>query len=188
MRVYGNLFSLVAHTLKQTSHKDITETAASQVKYGTEVSQVSHFCQLGLVFDFTNCNNSGCCAIKIATITWRHRRQVQTPLSPSRSVSWLGWLVAGLLPGWPGIDLRPVHVGFVMDRVPLEQVFLRVRWFYSVPFHHCSIIIFHSSATDTNITFAPNATLSLCLWVHTVNKRMPEFGAFPHWHLDLFRR
>jgi hypothetical protein len=34
-------------------------------------------------------------------------------------------------------DPRPVHVGFLVDKVALEQIFLRVIWYFllSVSFH-----------------------------------------------------
>ena len=44
------------------------------------------------------------------------------------AVPWLRRLVAGLPPRRPGFDPRPVHVGFVVDKV------LRFS-----PFHRCSI-------------------------------------------------
>jgi hypothetical protein len=40
-----------------------------------------------------------------------------------RLTSWLRALVAGLSPRRPGFDLGPVHVGFVVDKVALGQVF-----------------------------------------------------------------
>jgi hypothetical protein len=49
---------------------------------------------------------------------------------------WLRRLVAGLSPRSPG----SVHVGFVVDKVALGQVFLRVlRFPLSLTFHRCSI-------------------------------------------------
>jgi hypothetical protein len=42
-----------------------------------------------------------------------------------------------------GLDARLVHVGFVLEKGALEQVFFRVlRFSPSVLFHHCSILIF----------------------------------------------
>jgi hypothetical protein len=41
-------------------------------------------------------------------------------------VPWLKRLVAGLSPRRPGITPRSVHVGCVVDKVALGQVFLRV--------------------------------------------------------------
>jgi hypothetical protein len=39
------------------------------------------------------------------------------------AVQWLRRLVAGLLPRRPGFDPGSVHVGFVVDKVALGQVF-----------------------------------------------------------------
>jgi hypothetical protein len=48
--------------------------------------------------------------------------------------------VAGLSPRRPGFDPGSVHVGFVVDKVALGQVFLRVLGFpLSISFHWCSI-------------------------------------------------
>jgi hypothetical protein len=35
------------------------------------------------------------------------------------------WFVDGLLPWRPGFDPKPVHVGFVVDKVTVGQVFLQ---------------------------------------------------------------
>jgi hypothetical protein len=42
------------------------------------------------------------------------------------AMSWLRSLVAGLSPRRPGFAPGSVHVGFVVDKVALEQVYLRV--------------------------------------------------------------
>jgi hypothetical protein len=42
------------------------------------------------------------------------------------AVPWLRRLVAGLSPRRPGFNPGPVHVGFMVDKVALGQVFLRV--------------------------------------------------------------
>jgi hypothetical protein len=49
-------------------------------------------------------------------------------------VPWLRWLVAGLSPRRPGFDPGSVHVGFVVDKVALGQVFPRVLRFSPVNF------------------------------------------------------
>ena len=49
-----------------------------------------------------------------------------------RAVSWLRRLVAGLSPRRPGFDSGSVHVGFVVDKVSLGQVFPRVLRFFPV--------------------------------------------------------
>jgi hypothetical protein len=50
----------------------------------------------------------------------------------SRAVPWLWPLVAWLSPRRPGLNPRPVRVGFVVGKVALGQAFLRVLWFSSV--------------------------------------------------------
>jgi hypothetical protein len=45
---------------------------------------------------------------------------------------WLRRLVAGLSPWMPGFTPWSVHVVFVVDKVALGQVFLRVLWFFSL--------------------------------------------------------
>jgi hypothetical protein len=47
---------------------------------------------------------------------------------------WLRRLVAGLSSRRPGFDPGSVHVGFVLDKVALEQVFTRVLRFSPVNF------------------------------------------------------
>jgi hypothetical protein len=43
----------------------------------------------------------------------------------------------------PGFDLKPVHVGIIVHKVSLQQVFLPVcRFPISASFHQCSIIIY----------------------------------------------
>jgi hypothetical protein len=49
-------------------------------------------------------------------------------------------LVAGLSPRRPGFDPGSVHMGFVVDKVALGQVFPRVlRFSLSISFHRCCI-------------------------------------------------
>jgi hypothetical protein len=48
------------------------------------------------------------------------------------AVPWLRRLVAGISPRRPGFDSRSVHVGFVVDKVVLGQVFPRVLLFSPV--------------------------------------------------------
>jgi hypothetical protein len=47
---------------------------------------------------------------------------------------WLKRLVAGLSLRRPGFDPGSVHVGFVVDKGALGQVFLQVLWFSAVNF------------------------------------------------------
>jgi hypothetical protein len=49
-------------------------------------------------------------------------------------VPWLRRLVAGLSPRKPGFDPGSVHVGFVVHKVALGQVFLRALRFFPVNF------------------------------------------------------
>jgi hypothetical protein len=50
------------------------------------------------------------------------------------AVPWLRQLVAGLLPRRPGVDPMSVHVGFVVDKAALGQVFPRLLRFSPVNF------------------------------------------------------
>jgi hypothetical protein len=46
-------------------------------------------------------------------------------------------------------EASSVHMGFVVNTVELEQVFLPVLWLIlSLLFHHCSILILSSPTTD----------------------------------------
>jgi hypothetical protein len=57
-----------------------------------------------------------------------------------QAVRWLRRLAAGLSPRWPGFDPGSAHVGFVVDKVALGQVFPRVlRISPVISFHRCSI-------------------------------------------------
>ena len=49
-----------------------------------------------------------------------------------QAVPWLRRLVAGLSPRRPGFDLGSVHVGFVVDKVALGQIFPRILRFSPV--------------------------------------------------------
>jgi hypothetical protein len=55
-------------------------------------------------------------------------------LSIVKAVPWLRRLAAGLPPRRPGFDPGSVHVGFLVDKVTLGQVFLRVLRFSAVNF------------------------------------------------------
>jgi hypothetical protein len=50
----------------------------------------------------------------------------------NRAVAWLRSLVAGFSPRRPGFAPGSIHVGFVVDKVTLGQVFLRVLRFSPV--------------------------------------------------------
>jgi hypothetical protein len=51
-----------------------------------------------------------------------------------KAVPWLRRLAAGLPPRRPGFDPGSVHVGFVVDKVALGQVFPQVLGFSPVSF------------------------------------------------------
>jgi hypothetical protein len=48
---------------------------------------------------------------------------VEVVLQTEMAVPWLKRLVAGLSPRRPGFDPGSVHVGFVVDKLALEQFF-----------------------------------------------------------------
>jgi hypothetical protein len=50
------------------------------------------------------------------------------------AVRWLRRLVDGLPLRRPGLDLGSVHVGFMVNKVTLRQIFTRVIWFSPVNF------------------------------------------------------
>jgi hypothetical protein len=58
---------------------------------------------------------------------------------------YLRLLIAEFSPRGPAFSPRSVHVVFVVDRVALEQIFLRVLRFSSVLFHRCSVFTHASS-------------------------------------------
>jgi hypothetical protein len=66
-------------------------------------------------------------AVAVSNVTW--------------AVPWLRRLAAGLPPRRPGFDPRSVHVGFVVDKVALGQVFPPEFFGFplSISFHRCSI-------------------------------------------------
>jgi hypothetical protein len=53
----------------------------------------------------------------------------------SEAVLGLRWLVAGLSPRSTGFAAGSIHVGFVVDKVALGQVFLRVLRFFPCQYH-----------------------------------------------------
>jgi hypothetical protein len=61
-----------------------------------------------------------------------------------RAVPWLRRLVAGLSPRSPGFAPGSIHVGFVVDKVALGQVFLSSSFFpVSIIPPSFSILIYH---------------------------------------------
>jgi hypothetical protein len=65
-------------------------------------------------------------------------------------VPWLRRLAAGLPPPTPGFDPGSVHVGFMVDKVALEQVFPRVLRFPPVSFIPS---VLHYQEKDKKIIF-----------------------------------
>jgi hypothetical protein len=63
----------------------------------------------------------------------------------SWAVPWLRSLVAGLSPQRPGFAPGSIHLGFVMDKVALGKVFLRVLRFspVNISFHRRSPNLYH---------------------------------------------
>jgi hypothetical protein len=60
-------------------------------------------------------------------------------------VPWLRSLVGGLSPRRPGLAPGSIHVGFIVDKVPLGQDFLRVLRFspVNISFHRRSPNSYH---------------------------------------------
>jgi hypothetical protein len=72
------------------------------------------------------------------------------------AVPWLRRLVAGLPLRRPGFDPGSVHVRFVVDKVALGQVFLRVVGLpLSVSFHWCYIFFCVVKGPAADATDAP---------------------------------
>jgi hypothetical protein len=83
------------------------------------------------------------------------------------AVPWLGQLVTRLSPWRPG----SVHVGFVVDKVGLGQVFLQILWFSpSVLFHRVFILIYNLG--DEHLA---------CWWLQFRDT------VLPHWHEQQLR-
>lgn len=68
------------------------------------------------------------------------------------TMTWYRRLVVELSPQRPGLNSRPVCVGYVVDKLRLEQGFIRVLQFSSVTvFHQCSTLI-HPSRKQYNLS------------------------------------
>jgi len=57
-----------------------------------------------------------------------------------------------------GFDIRSVHVGFVVDKVAVGQVFLQVRWFF--PCQHHSISAPYLFLADDILSWQLTASLN----------------------------
>jgi hypothetical protein len=69
--------------------------------------------------------------------------------------------VADILLWRPRFDSRTVAVGFMMDRVALGQIYLRLLRSFLLIFRQCFILIFLVSVTDVKfaLTETPHKTL-----------------------------
>jgi hypothetical protein len=65
--------------------------------------------------------------------------------NPAQAVPWLRSLVAGLSPRRPGFEPGSIHVGFMVNKVEMGQVFLRVLRFspVDISFHRRSPNSYH---------------------------------------------
>jgi hypothetical protein len=90
-------------------------------------------------------------------------------------VSWLRWLATGISQRSPGLNTRPVRVGFVVDKVALSQVSL-----LSVSFDH-----YHSINAYTH---------SFAYYGYYINRRQSHEGGIQNrqdsavkWQLNIVR-
>lgn len=69
-------------------------------------------------------------------------------------------LVPGISPQWPRLDIRPVHVRFMMDKVALAEIFIWVlRLFQSSLPPYCTLIFFYMlllQGRQTSKTWEPS--------------------------------
>jgi hypothetical protein len=74
-------------------------------------------------------------------VFWRGNLKVRGHLeAPNKAVPWLRRLVAGIPLRRPGFDPGSVHVGFVVDKIALRQVFQPVlRFVLLISFKRCSV-------------------------------------------------
>jgi hypothetical protein len=70
-------------------------------------------------------------------------------VSLKKAVPWLRRLVAGLSPQRPGFDPGSVHVGFVVEKVALGQVFPRVPQFSPVSIIP-PVLLYNAKAENTS--------------------------------------
>jgi hypothetical protein len=87
-------------------------------------------------------------------------------------VPWLRPLVTRLSPRKPGFDLGSVHMGFVVDKVALGQVFLRVLRFSPVSI--IPLVLHYNGKAEKIIIFIIFTGLykkPLSLWGPSINKK-----------------
>jgi hypothetical protein len=68
----------------------------------------------------------------------------------NKAVPWFRRLAASLPPHSPGFDPGSVHVGFLVDKVALGQVFCQVLWFSPVSFIPPVLCYFDDDDDDDN--------------------------------------
>jgi hypothetical protein len=66
---------------------------------------------------------------------------------------WLRWLVADQSPRSPGFAPDSTHMGFVVDKVALGQIFLRVLRVFSCQYH--STVVIHTHISSRGWTVCP---------------------------------
>jgi hypothetical protein len=87
------------------------------------------------------------------TVFFEYLKRLWIGMWYQSSANMVRWLDAGLSPRRPGFDPRPVHVGFVVEKVTQGQVLSQSTYVspvsvipLSVSFHHCSITRVFDSA------------------------------------------
>jgi hypothetical protein len=93
---------------------------------------------------------------------WRtcYRADVSSSLAECQlrrmAVSWLRRLITGLSPWRSGYTPGSVHVGFVVDRVSLGQVFSEFFCFsVSVSLHRAPILVYHPEMNNRPVIVSP---------------------------------
>ena len=87
-------------------------------------------------------------------------------------MQWLRRLVWGRLPQRPGFDRRSVHRRFVVDKVALGQIFLRVRRFHVCQYYSINAPYSYSQRTSVSLcqyysinapySYSQRTSVSLC--------------------------
>jgi hypothetical protein len=101
-----------------------------------------------------------------------NNQQLSTTLH--KAMPWLKRLVAGLSPRRPGFAPGSIHAGFVVDKVALGQVFVRVpRFPLSISFHRRSPNSYHLGKNNMSGSGSSSETShpiisSINQWCHTL--------------------